>query len=176
MSIKHTVKDRGYSKIFKTIKEINSNLPHVTIGVHEDSGKYDDKDVTVAEVAFWNEYGTRIAPERSFIRSTVNENRAKYIKKTKELWNKVIKNEMTIEKALNQLGFMIAIDIQNKIKTLNSPPNAESTTYRKTFGRSETTNKYLAKPLIDSALLLRSIGFQVFNEVKSEVIKNPGGN
>lgn len=176
MGVKTTTKDKGFSKLYKTLKDINNAQPSVTIGVHDNSGSYPHDDVTVAEVAFWNEYGTRISPERSFIRSVIDENRAKYITKTKELWNKVIKNEMAVDKAMNQLGFMIAIDIQNKIKTLMDPPNAASTTFRKTFGRSANTNNYLAKPLINSGLLLRSIGFQVFNVVKSEVIKNPGGN
>lgn len=144
-------KDKGYRKIIKASKDLKGSL--VTIGVHSEEGQevYPGSGATVAEVAFWNEYGTVTAPERSFIRSTIDENRSELELLTSKLLKAVIDRKMTTEVALNKLGFKIQTLIQKKILTLNDPPNAESTVARKGFNN----------PLVDSRRLWRSVAYEV---------------
>ena len=125
---------------------------HVSIGVHETEGSETyPNGAKVSEVAFWNEYGTVTAPERSFIRSTVDENRRMLNELTKKLLVKITKGDLTTEKALEKLGFLIQTKIQKKILELNDPKNAPRTIAAKGFNN----------PLVDSRRLWRSIAYQV---------------
>lgn len=128
---------------------------YVTIGVHEDAGQY-DSGVSVVEVAMWNEFGTTNIPERSFLRSTFDENATK-INQWREL---AIQNILTkgwsVEKALEMIGFRVMTLVQNKIKSNVPPPLAKSTAEKK------LQNGIAPRTLIDSGLLLRSITYKVY--------------
>lgn len=165
------IKDRGYKKIVNELEK--SHNATVTIGIHEGAGTYDKSDVKIVQVAFWNEYGTSKIPSRPFIRSTIDAKGRIFRKLTKSLWGDVVSLKKTTETALGALGTRIAIEIQGQI--LNSiawaAPNSPSTTLKKSFGRG-----WMARPLIDSGTLLRSIGWQSkTNGIKSKVTKNPKG-
>lgn len=124
----------------------------VTIGVHQEEGgeAYPDSQATVAEVAFWNEFGTITAPERSFIRSTVDENQKVLEAMTAKLLSDVLAGKLTTKMALDKIGFRIQELIKKKILELNDPKNAPSTIARKGFNN----------PLVDSRRLWRSIAFE----------------
>lgn len=128
----------------------------VTVGVHEDAGSYEGNDApTVAEVALWNEFGTTKTPERSFIRSAIDENEPLINQWREELINKIVNEGWTVEKALEALGFRVQVLIQNKIKSDVPPPNAPSTVAAKTReGVAQVT-------LQNTKLLLRSITYKV---------------
>jgi hypothetical protein len=106
-------------------------------------------------VALWNEFGTRFAPERSFIRSALHENKSKINKWRGELIQNMVTKGWSMDKALTAMGLRIQFLIQNKIKSNVPPPLAASTARQKRRkGLAEVT-------LIDSGLLLRSIKFKV---------------
>lgn len=155
---KVSVKDYGKSdreKLKKKFEKIGEAF--VSIGVHEGAGQYED-GTSVVEVALWNEFGTRSIPERSFIRSTIDENESLIDSWRDEMLKKLISDDWTVEKALEAIGFRIQILIQNKIKSNVPPPNAPSTLKHK--AREGTSGG----TLIDSGLLLRSITYQVHVE------------
>lgn len=128
---------------------------YVTIGVHEDAGAYPD-GTSVVQVALWNEFGTDNMPERSFIRSTVDENRSKIEVWRLEMIENIMTKGWTVNKALEAMGFRIQVLIQNKIKSNVPPPNAESTLAgKRRDGVGSST-------LIHSGLMLRSIGYRVY--------------
>ena len=139
----------------KKLKKINS--AYVTIGVHEGAGTYskNSENPTVAQVALWNEFGTQHIPQRSFIRSALNENLDKINQWREEAVNQILSDEITVEKALESIGFRIQILIQNKIKSNVPPPNAASTLARK-YKEGVASNT-----LIETGLLLRSITYKV---------------
>lgn len=146
-----TDKDTGASRIINEAATVNGSF--VEIGVHESAGMHEGEDeplLTVAEVAFFNEFGTVTAPERSFLRSTIDENRRKLEKKTAELFSKVESGRMDAKKALDALGFLIQELIRKKILETNDPPNAPRTIAAKGFNN----------PLVDSRQLWRSITFE----------------
>lgn len=132
---------------------------YVTIGVHEDAGYYEtssgEQGPLVAEVALWNEFGTSTSPERSFLRSAIDDNASELNAYREELLANIIFKGWTIEKALEALGIRIQFMIQNKIKS-NIPPKLSASTIasKKRKGVAPVT-------LIDSGLMLRSITYKV---------------
>lgn len=148
-TFKTSTKDKGYKAILETFKEV-ATKPSVKIGVLESAGDHGE-GLTVADVATMMEFGTETAPERSYIRSTVDQKFNIYLEKSKQLQAKVILQALSVGKALSVLGELIQSDI---IKTINSgvePENDPKTIARK--GSSKT--------LIDSGQLKQSIRYQV---------------
>lgn len=133
---------------------------HVTIGVHEDAGSYGTgKDApSVVEVALWNEFGTRDIPERSFMRSTFDENVAKINQWREEAVKHMVMDGWSVEKALEMIGLRIQTLVQNKIKSNVPPPNAPST------AAAKTKEGVAARTLIESGLLLRSVTYKVYSK------------
>lgn len=130
----------------------SSGRPNVRIGflggkVHQGEGE----SLTVAQIAAYNEFGTERTPERSFIRSTLDENRQKYIEQTKNLYRRCVLQQLTVGQALRLMGELIKADIQNKI--VNGPFTANSPATIKRKGSS--------KPLIDTGQMRQSVTYQV---------------
>lgn len=155
---KTTTKDTGYKKAMETFKKF-SNKPSVKIGVMESSGPHKDTDgLTVVEVATFHEFGgeNNQPPERSFIRSTVDQNHESYVQKAQVLQQKCVMQELTVDKALSILGEVIQAGI---VKTINDgiePELSEATLKAKTVnGKVGTT------PLVDTGQLKQSIRYKV---------------
>ena len=142
-----TDKDLGAKRIIAEAEKIRGSF--VEIGVHEGNKNYPG-GASVAEVAFYNEFGTLNIPERSFLRATIDENRKDLERETANLMGDVVIGKITTKKALDKLGFKIQELIKAKILKLNEPPNADSTVSIKGFNN----------PLVDSRRLWRSIAFE----------------
>lgn len=160
------VKDNGKAdreKLYQKFMGFESAF--VSIGVHEGAGEYDD-GTSVLEVALFNEFGTRSIPERSFLRSTIDENESLINTWREELLRKIIDEDWSVEKALEAIGFRIQTLIQNKIKSNVPPPNSPATIKRKqalgVLGKEVFEGR--TSTLIESGLLLRSITYQVHLE------------
>lgn len=110
-----------------------------------DEATYPD-GTPVAQVAFWDEYGTENSPPRPFFRETIKENQAEWVKSVGNL----AKNGDT-DKALGLLGEQITGQIVQAITTFDDPPNAESTIKKKGFNA----------PLRDTMKMARSVGYEV---------------
>lgn len=154
-------KGREFKELLKRMKGVGRS--YVTIGVHSDAGRYTEgkSPPSVAEVALWNEYGVPASPrrpaipERSYLRSAIDQNASLINKWREELMRDIIDGKRTAEDALRAMGFRIQVLVQNKIKSNVPPPNAKRTVERK-------RKKGLApNTLIETGLLLRSIGFKV---------------
>ena len=128
---------------------------YVTIGLHEDAGRYPQADLSVVEVGLWNEFGTENIPERSWLRAAISDNISE-IKMLRVLAiKKMMTGEMNLQSALEMVGFRIQLMVQNKIKSNVPPENAPSTVAAK-------LRKGIApNTLIESGLLLRSLTFKV---------------
>jgi hypothetical protein len=128
----------------------------VTVGIQEDAGSYEDGP-SVAEVALWNEYGTKTTPERSFFRSTFAEKQQKITQWRDEAIRNILLGKWTPEQALDAIGFRMSTAIQNKVKSNVPPPNALSTI------ESKKRRGVAIRTLIDSGLMLRSIKHKVYS-------------
>ncbi len=90
-------------------------------------------------------------PERSFIRTTFDEQEKAWIKFTEKRLEKVIGGRMRSRDMLNQIGAKMSSDIQETIKDISSPENSDMTVERK--GSSN--------PLIDSGRMRQSITWRL---------------
>lgn len=152
---KISTSDSGGKEFKDLIKRLDQyKSAYVSVGVHEDAGHY-ESGVSVAEVALFNEFGTRSIPERSFLRSAVDENVARINGWREEAIMNILNKGWTVEKALDMIGTRVKFLIQNKIKSNVPPPNAESTlAQKKKEGVASNT-------LMWSQLMLRSVTYKV---------------
>ena len=105
------------------------------------------KSVSVAQVAFWNEFGTKRAPARPFFRNTVAEQSAKWGRGLAKL---VVQTNYDGEKSLTLLGTEMKNDIVTSIVRWPAD-NAPSTVSRKGFN----------KGLIDTGVMQRNVDYKV---------------
>ena len=110
-----------------------------------DSATYPD-GTNVATVAFWNEYGTERAPPRPFFRTTIANNKEKWVDTVRKLVPLHGGN-----KSLLQLGELIKGDLVESILNWTEPPNAPYTVKKKGFNA----------PLRDTAQMSRSISYDL---------------
>lgn len=145
-----TPKGKGVELLAKRTKPAG-----IVVGILKGTGAHPKatKGQTFAEIAFWNEFGTRTrsgrvkVPARSFLRSTLFEKKRDYKKATEKLLSLMLKGKINDKKAEGVLGFQVQKDIQQKILTLSSPPNAEAT----------EDLKKSSNPLIDTGALRQHI-------------------
>ena len=138
-------KDLGMDQL---MAEIRRDAVSVDIGIHEG----DSEDVK--NKAAKNEFGSGNVPERSFIRSTMDENAERYLKAAETLVGLMIDGEISKFEALERMGQQIERDIKEKIINLKTPPNSPRTIMEKGSDN----------PLIDTGEMLASIRYIVKTE------------
>jgi hypothetical protein len=112
------------------------------------SGATYENGTALADVAFWNDQGTkRGIPARPFI----SQAKAVYGAKWEEGLKRSIANGVSFEAALAQLGEAVSGDIKHHLAKRVWAPNAESTAARKGF----------SKPLVDTGTMLGSVEYDV---------------
>lgn len=145
--------DDQVKKFLSIIKQAKKS--YVTVGVHDGAGSYEGGSPMVCEVALWTEFGTKYSPERSWMRSCVDENEGKLNALREKLMGDIMEGKKTVRKALEEMGFFLQVLLQNKIKSNVPPDLAESTKLmKKRAGVAPVT-------LINTGLLLRSITYKV---------------
>ena len=149
-----TVTASGGKRVDPAIKKLLAvHVPpksSVVAGLPVNSAPYPTGEDLVI-VGLTNEFGSGNIPERSFLRWTMNQHREEYYKAGMSVGKKILKGEMTVEKAFGLIGLKMEGDIVRRISTIQDPPNAPLTIARK--GSS--------KPLIDTGHLKQSIRYQV---------------
>lgn len=139
--------DKGWANIKHQINEFQSHT--LKVGIQRGTESTED-DQPVANYAYKNEFGIGV-PQRSFMRSTIDENQANYKALTEKLLSDVLDNQRTAYNAIGTLGEKVRGDISQKIVRLRTPPNSPITIMRK--GSSN--------PLIDSGQMRQSIQWVV---------------
>lgn len=149
-------KDKGWKK-FKNQMALLAGA-YTTVGVHSDAGSYPD-GTPVAKVAAWMEFGTSTIPARPWLRTTVEVNQKKIGTLVGRLTGEVMDGKGTVGQALGVLGFTIKTMAESRITKAKSwaAPLAPATVAAKKRNGSSKGSK---TPLIDSTLLLRSVGFK----------------
>ncbi len=137
-------RDLGYSALVKTLRELSGiEGPDVLVGVRAASAGADQVIIAAS-----NEFGTNTSPERSYLRSTVEENRNRYLDELEQAVIDLISGFSTRGRIrLKRLGLRAVEDVQRKIVDLKVPPNAPST-----IAAKGSTN-----PLIDTGRMRQSI-------------------
>jgi hypothetical protein len=105
----------------------------------------------VAQVAFWNEFGTSRAPPRPFFRGMIAKNSPQW---GEQMATVAKANEYDATATLNLMGEGIKDQLVKSINDFQDPGLAPSTIARKGF----------SKPLIDTAVMIRHVGYEVTTE------------
>ena len=155
-----TAKLRTNKTAAKFIKQMRKRIggdTDILVGVPKDTEPYttdDDGTIPVATVAAAHEFGNSQVPERSFLRSTFDEQQKKYIKMASKLFKKVVDGRMTTERIAGLIGSEAQDDVREKIDAIQTPPNSDATILKK--GSSN--------PLVDTGHLKQSIRHEVRTE------------
>lgn len=129
-------------KLAKRLKGPNA----VKVGLPKGSNDYPD-GTSVILVGLVHEFGspTNGVPARSFLRSTLRDNKAKYKRLFNSLSRKMASGQLTRKKALGIIGLQFASDVQSTITSIKTPPLKHRE----------------GNPLLDTGHLRQSITYQV---------------
>ncbi|WP_116892083.1 hypothetical protein [Pseudomonas syringae] len=121
----------------------------VKTGFFEDT--YED-GVPVAQVAAWNEYGTRFHPQRPFMQESLEQAKQKIIQALKLAFKSAIKGDRASRRIMKSLGALVVKEMK---ATISSYPggNSPSTIARKGFDR----------PLFETGKMIESVKFKIGN-------------
>ena len=145
-------------------KRINANA--ISIGVQDDQEKKKERDggtssATVAEVLFWNEFGTDKIPERPTLRPTFAKERDKYTRIMETIAARAMEDpRYDIRQAMGRLGEVAQQDVQGAIVALRDPPNAPSTIEAKGSDN----------PLVDTGQMVSSVRWAYAEPVKRSLL------
>lgn len=104
--------------------------------------------ISIAQVAFWNEYGTVRIPARPAFRTTISKHSKEW---GDRLGKAVVATNYDGQKALALLGQSMRDDLENEIAQWTTPGNAALTIKIKGFD----------KPLVDSGDMQRAPDYEV---------------
>lgn len=145
----------------------------VRVGFFEDK-RYDD-DLPVAQVAFWNEYGTKVEhgmPPRPFMRPAVFEKKSDLEEKLRSRYRQAFKDGENTMNVLEAFGEYVVDIIQKKIDATFTPENAPITIKGGWLGfKGKRKNVYVvgksgkSHPLKDTGYMYDSVAYQC-EEVK----------
>jgi hypothetical protein len=128
----------------------------IKVGILSGTGEHPnaDKGQTIAEIAWWNEFGTvrngvQAIPARPFLRTAMAENRREYMRLAKDLLRKMLTGKISAKKAQGILGLTAQSDVRNKITSIRTPSNAPET-----IARKKSSN-----PLIDTGAMRQHINW-----------------
>lgn len=144
-------KDLGYKAFRRLVQNMDREI---LVGIRADEGavKPEGSDATIAEYATYNEFGTSNGvPERSFLRSTVDEKREKYISLLGKAVSRAAGEDVSIDDSLALIGEVAVGDVQTKIREGEFVPNSPETIARK--GSS--------KPLIEHGVMRAAISYEI---------------
>lgn len=158
----YTDKDHGFNKLVTTFR-VAPKESAVFIGYNRSSGEYKPKTdekaqapITMAQLAAIHEYGAEIKngfgrgvkfsiPQRSFMDSTMTDDKNKIQKTVDKVAKKIIDGKFTVEKALGVIGEYVKGRFQNKIRS----------------GLSPSLKHRSGKPLWDTGQLINTMDWEV---------------
>ncbi len=152
-----TAKLRTNKTAAKFLKQMRKRIggdTDILVGIPKDAQPYPEDGTSTALVAAAHEFGTSQVPERSFLRSTFDEQQKKYIKMSAKLFKKAVDGKITAEQIADLIGLEAAADVVDKINAIKTPGNSAATIARK--GEDN--------PLVDTGHLKQSIRHEVRTE------------
>lgn len=140
--------DKGLQNILKNVKEFKDIV--VKVGVQGAEANSRNEGIRVVDYATANEYGTDAIPARSFIRSTVDDNKG-FKDEINHAFTSVITGKDTPLSAMAKVGIIARDDIIAKI---NKGDNRWKPLSKETIARKKSS-----KPLIDTGRMKQSITY-----------------
>ena len=136
-------------KVMDALDEVEKQFSNIQLKVGFLEGATYGGVIPVPTVAATNEFGNPAhnQPPRPFFRNAIAEHEEEWKEQTALL----IERGDDIEEVFSMLGTIIAADIQQSIRSLDSPPLSPVTIARKGFDN----------PLIDTSNMLYSVSYEV---------------
>jgi len=136
-------------KIKATLERVPEEFEGMVAQIGFPSGINYEDGTSVAYVAAIQEFGAPAVgiPARPFMQPTVREKKDTWVKIIEKQLPKVALGKMSAFDVLELGGISAAADIQTKISSIYTPPNAPAT----------IRAKGSAKPLVDTGLMLASV-------------------
>jgi hypothetical protein len=106
---------------------------------------------SMAQIAAYNEFGTKNIPARPFIFSTVAEKRQDINRVIEKQYIAILDGKRTVKQGLEIIGLYVKKEIDLKIGSLRYPPNSPRT----------IKIKGSDKPLIDFAQMRQALQYKV---------------
>ncbi len=142
------VDDKKYRKIEKQLLKFMKGW--ILVGLFEGE-RHTGGIATVAEIGFFNEFGTINTPERSWMRSWFDANKKRIHKMFIKMTNLIKELKINAQTALKRIGEWTVGELKKSIIKLDSPANAFST----------ISKKGSSNPLIDTGQMLNSIRYEI---------------
>jgi len=151
--------DLGFNAILEEVQLMVKKT--VLIGIQEGSktqvqsknGRRQKAGISIARYAAQNEFGTDKIPQRSFIRSSFDENLNIIVPFVAKELGYVVDQNQTAQRAFNRIGEILQGMVQTKIRKIMYPPNS-----RKTIEMKKSS-----KPLIDFGQMIAAVRYVVKN-------------
>lgn len=153
---------KEFEEALKRLGDLSGNW--VTIGIHKEDSKRqqvrvgpqktkpaDDKTPNLAEIGWWNEYGTATSPPRPWLRETIRENRKRISRKLLKELRRHLENRQNLRKTYERLGEFEVQLVTDKILYMTTPSNRPATVAKKGFN----------DPLVDLGELVMAVGYRV---------------
>jgi len=164
------VKDRGWNEIKKHAKQLKKARA-ASVGIQGSLAELKTKgheDKTNVEIGLYNEFGSQKIsgrpPERSFIRSTFDENMPKYQKIVDDTAKKFFDlGPLRVDGELLLLGELCKKNIIDKMKS-GIPPELSERTIKIRMAKGET--KFT--PLIFTGQLMNSLSVEVVDRASKK--------
>ena len=137
--------DRGWASIKDNLRR--GDKIEIAVGIQE--GAKNGEGLTIAEYGAANEFGTDKIPSRPFMRTTFDENKAKYVRMMNGIWKAVTTPQGNVNNSMTRLGLIASNDIQNTISKRNFLPKLSERTIKAKKGSTKT--------LIDTSAMINSI-------------------
>lgn len=141
---------KAIEKIQKRIKKAKKATA-ARVGFPKAEPHAESEGETIPEIAFKHEFGEGRVPERSFMRTTLFENKAEITKMLSIEGKAVVNGQANIQTALGKVGLKTADLMKVTLIKLKDPPNSPYTIAKK--GSSN--------PLIDTGQMVNSITWEV---------------
>ena len=150
-------KDLGFKKAIKDIVQAsktsvevgfqNGDITHLQVK----GDRKQSPGVSIAQIASYQEFGTDNIPQRSFMRTSFDENEQRINRFAENQFGLVLDGKQNVLKAFSLIGQLVQGIIQVKIREIRYPPNAASTIKRKGSD----------KPLIDFGQMIQSVRYAI---------------
>ena len=142
-------KDLGLEKIIKEMRKLGKLA--VKVGIQDDGALHDKGGESIAQTAYWNEYGKGRIPSRPAHRNAFDDNEASLTKLSARLVAGVQDGKIDAEGAAKILGETHEGNVKKSIRDLKTPENKDST----------KDAKGSSNPLIDTDQTIMSVRYVV---------------
>jgi len=137
----------------------------ITVGIHADNARRSDGGIDNVAIGAIHEFGGGNVPERSFLRSTVDQDPT-ILDFAQSQASAVAHGQMTANQAGERIGIVTTDKVKRRIRSSIPPALQPETIERKLEkgahgGGMQSLASTAAVPLIDSGQLINSIDYQV---------------